>query len=135
MALFREAVLLCSVMTEERSRVFDFLSELSAGATIVCEDYVTAQLMHDGRMTLKLIGAIEREAQLTRVQFVLQRPQARLPFMAQARALLGKKQPTGRPWTPHHIDAVAHALCYLHKQAPSVPVESYQTAASLWVEG
>lgn len=78
-----------------------------AGPIIVCENFHTVMpLTRDGFITLKLIGWIEGVARLAGFETVFQMPGVRVPYLADAKRLVGRGK-------PHELDAAAHGLAFL----------------------
>lgn len=113
---------LADAYTVEQDNHYYYLAQqfpmLLKGDVVVCEDFVGGQrLSPEGKITIKLIGMIEyMMRKRTGHPPVYQQPQARRPFIkdGQAKQLL-RQLPVQKKWLQHHIDAVAHGLCYYQR--------------------
>lgn len=89
----------------------DIYAMLSNVDEVVIEGFYTAgRISRDGLHTVRIVGGVQALCWYLNKPCCLHMPHTRKPFIAQARALLG------RGVTPHEIDATAHLLAYEHLQ-------------------
>jgi hypothetical protein len=104
-----------SQITDDPQTVIQIMEGPNAPSIIavVIEDYIGAGFRDsDSVYTIKLIGFLYGFSRWRGYKTVMQFPQERKSFLAEA---LQKLEDTDlKGVTPHHIDSLAHALRYLH---------------------
>lgn len=105
--------LLAFFTEEEPNKVLERISKLwGTDVTVVVEDFVGAgPRTKEAIFVLKLIGGVCASCYLGNVRCVPQVPQTRIPLLYDAK----RKAPKGM--IIHAIDAYAHALAFLEREA------------------
>jgi hypothetical protein len=125
-AYFEGARLLKVGAVHQHATIARLIETVPQEGIILCEDFNAIRITTDGRHTLRLIGFIEGICYQTHhAPPRFQRPQERRPFEPMAHTLLGARNTEGEKYLPHHYDAVAHALAFLHREYALTAPEAY----------